>query len=186
MTMFVHTHHVMVIERLVCSEYDICIFSFCILCSVIIVLLTCCCVLIATQPHQLQVLHSKMDLFGNTTSGDLPTDGESGGNRSINGTNLAMAVTQPCVYCFVLSTFYLVALVFTVVVLALVVTAKALPHVIRLLLVNILTANFTGGFGVLLIVLSRGIMNSVQHFTLSSIGCRFLIVFIAVGGNSRP
>ena len=83
-------------------------------------------------------------------------EGESGGNQSINGTNInmTMAAVEPCVYCFVMAALYLVVLVFTVAVLSLVVPAKALPRVIRFVLANILIASFTAGFGIFVINLA--------------------------------
>ena len=92
----------------------------------------------------------------NTSSGNLPFNGESGGNQSINGTsaNVTEAAVEPSVYCFVFATLYLVALVFTVPVLPLVVKAKVLPHIICFVLANILVASFTAGFGIFVINLA--------------------------------
>ena len=92
----------------------------------------------------------------NTSSGNLPFNGESGGNQCINGTsaNVTEAAMEPSVYCFVFATLYLVALVFTVAVLSPVVTAKALPHIICFVLANILIACFTAGFGIFVINLA--------------------------------
>ena len=123
-----------------------------------------------------------------TSSGALPMDGDSGGNQSINETNInvTMAFIEPCVYCFVLAALYLAVLVFTVAVLSLVVAAKALPHVIRFVLANILIASFTAGFGIFVINLARGVVTILGQYSVTDSACRSLIVLISVGGISRP
>ena len=106
-------------------------------------------------------------------------EGESG-----NGSNVTLK--EPCVVCLVLASFFLVMLVFNVLILSLVVAAKAIPCVVRFVLANILIANFTSGSGILVIVLARIIVTRVQHFSLTDGSCRFLIAFVSVGGTSRP
>ena len=122
------------------------------------------------------------------TSGNLSMEGESGGNQSINGTNInmTMAAVEPCVYCFVMAALYLVVLVFTVAVLSLVVPAKALPRVIRFVLANILIASFTAGFGIFVINLTRGAVTTLGQYSVTDSACRSLIVLISDGGISRP
>ena len=109
---------------------------------------------------------------------------ESVKSHFLNGTN--MTVRGPCVFCVVSFSFYLAILVFTVSVLSLVVAAKAIPCIIRFILANILFANFTAGLGIIMIILAGVIVTRVQHFSQTEESCKFLIVFISVGGTSRP
>ena len=110
------------------------------------------------------------------------------GNLLFNGTrvNVPEAAVEPCVYCLLMAILYLVVLVFTVAVLSLVVAAKALPCVIRFVLANILIASFTAGFGIFVINLARGIVTTLGQYSLADSVCRFLLIFISVGGISRP
>ena len=110
------------------------------------------------------------------------------GNLLFNGTrvNVPEAAVEPCVYCLLMAILYLVVLVFTVAVLSLVVAAKALPRVIRFVLDNILIASFTAGFGIFVINLARGIVTTLGQYSLADSVCRFLLIFISVGGISRP
>ena len=119
-----------------------------------------------------------MDLFMNAYSGNL----------LFNGTrvNVPEAAVEPCVYCLLMAILYLVVLVFTVAVLSLVVAAKALPHVIRFVLANILIASFTAGFGIFVINLARGVVTILGQYSVTDSACRSLIVLISVGGISRP
>ena len=93
---------------------------------------------------------------------------------------------NPCVACLVLVPLYAILLVFTVSILSLVVAAKALPRVIRFVLVNILIANFTAGFGMLGLEITLVIVTTVQHFSQTEELCKFAIAFISVGCTSRP
>ena len=102
----------------------------------------------------------------------------------LNGTN--MTVRDPCVTCLVAVPLYAILLVFTVSILSLVVAAKAIPRVIRLVLANILIANFTAGLGIIVIILAGVIVTRVQRFSQTEDSCKFLIAFISVGGTSRP
>ena len=88
-------------------------------------------------------------------------------------------VIEPCVFCIVMSAFYLVALAFTVTVPSLVIAAKAVSHVIRFVLANTLIASFTAGLGIL-------VDTTLGHYHLSDSVCRSLLIFISVGGISRP
>ena len=79
-----------------------------------------------------------------------PVEGETGGNHSLNGTNMT-AVRKPCIGCLVFAPVYLVILVLTLTILSVIVAAKVLPRVIRFVLANILIANFTAGLGILFV-----------------------------------
>ena len=127
-----------------------------------------------------------MDLFLRSSAVNLPTEGKPAENRSFNGTNMTMAVTEPCILCLVETPFYLVSLVFILTVWCLVVAAKDLTLVIRFVVANILVANFTAGLGVLVIILARIIVTRIRQLSLTDTPCRFLIAFVSVGGTSRP
>ena len=127
-----------------------------------------------------------MNVLVNSSAVQLPTDEQSCENQSINCANTTMTVIEPCVLCFFSLTLYLIAVVFNVFVLSLVVTAKALPPVIRLVLANILIASVTAGLGILVIVLSRIIVTRVHHLSLSDTACRYFMVLSSVGGTCRP
>ena len=132
----------------------------------------------------LELLFSNMDR--KASSGNLLIAGKSDRNQSINGTNATMAVIEPCDICFVLATCSLLILAFTVAVLFLVAAAKALSHVIRFVLANTLIASFTADFGVFVINITRGIVTTLGQYSLTDSVCRFLLIFISVGGISRP
>ena len=117
---------------------------------------------------------------------NLLTEGKPAGNCSFNGTNMTMAITEPCIFCLVKAPLYLVILVFILTVWCLVVAAKDLTPVIRFVVANILIANFTAGLGVLVITLTGIIVTRIQHFSPTDMPCRFLLVFISVGNTSRP
>ena len=130
--------------------------------------------------------HLKMDSFLSASAVRYfySVEGESVRSQFLNGSN--MTVRDPCVVCLVVVPLYVILLVFTVSILSLVIAAKALPHVIRFVLVNILFANFTAGLGILVIILARVIMTRVPRFSQTEESCKFLIAFISVGGTSRP
>ena len=122
-----------------------------------------------------------MDSFVRSSTGGEPAE-----NHFFNGTNMTMAVTEPCISCLVVAPFYLVVLVFILTIWCLVVAAKDLTLIIRFVVANILIANFTAGLGVLVIILARIIVTRIHHLSLTDTSCRFLIAFISVGGTSRP
>ena len=107
----------------------------------------------------------------------------SSGNQS---NNVNRTVIEPCVFCLVMSAFYLVALAFTVAVLSLVIAAKAVSYAIRFVLTNILIASFTAGLGILVINITRSVDTTLGHYHLSDSVCRSLLIFISVGSISRP
>ena len=127
-----------------------------------------------------------MEFFKNTSSGRFPEQEATHGNLSVSGMNVTMDIALPCIHCFTLAAFYLVALAFTVVVLSLVMASKALPRVIRFVLANILIASFAAGFGVLVIVLARITATRVRYLSLSLTTCQYFIVMVSIGGTSRP
>ena len=137
---------------------------------------------VCAQPDascSLVLSHLKMDSFFSASTHGVSVEGESG-----NGSN--MTLKEPCVDCLVFAPFYLFMLAFTVLILYLVVAAKAIPCVVRFVLAKILIANFTAGLGILVIVLARVIVTRVQRFSLTDGPCRYLIAFVSVGGTSRP
>ena len=107
----------------------------------------------------------------------------SSGNQS-NDVN--RTVIEPCVFCLVMSAFYLVALAFTVTVLSLVVAARAVSYMIHFVLANTLIASFTAGFGIFAINITKGFATTLGQYSLTDSVCRSLIVLISVGGISRP
>ena len=108
-------------------------------------------------------------------------------NSSANqSNNVNRTVIEPCVFCLVMSAFYLVSLAFTVTVLSLVVAAKAVSYVIRFVLANTLIASFTAGFGVFVINITKAIVTTLGQYSPADSVCRFLIISISVGSISRP
>ena len=107
----------------------------------------------------------------------------SSGNQS---NNVNRTVIEPCVFCLIMTTFYLVALAFTVTVLSLVIAAKAVSYVIRFVLANTLIASFTAGFGIFAINITRGIVTTLGQYYLADSVCRSLLISISVGSISRP
>ena len=141
---------------------------------------------VASQTHSasLRLSPSKMDSFLSASAVGDSVEGESVRSHFLNGTN--MTVREPCVTCLVAVPLYVILLVFTVSILSLVVAAKAIPRVIRLVLANILIANFTAGFGMLGLGIALIIMTRVQHFSQTEESCKFAIALITVGSTSRP
>ena len=137
-----------------------------------------------THPVSLHFSHSKMDSFLSASAVRDSVEGESVRNHFLNGSN--MTVRAPCVVCLVVVPLYVILLVFTVSILSLVIAAKALPHVIRFVLVNILIANFTAGLGMLGLGFALIIVSRVQRFSQTEKSCKLLIAFISVGSTSRP
>ena len=112
--------------------------------------------------------------------------GHPDGNQSFNETNMTMAVMEPCTYCLVAASLYLVVLAFILIILPFVGAAKDLTLVVRFVVANILIANFTAGFGVLLILLTISVVTRVRHLSLTDELCRLFLAFISVGVTIRP
>lgn len=109
----------------------------------------------------------------------------SGGYGFFNRTNDTAATADPCLYCWVVIPFYLVIIAIHIVVLCLVVSAKAVSCSIRFVLANILVASIIAGLGTCMMIFTRGILAVAQHLSPSDGLCRFLIVVTSVGGSGR-
>lgn len=109
----------------------------------------------------------------------------SGGYRFFNRTNETTATADPCLYCWIVIPFYLVIIGINIVVLCLVVSARAVPCSIRFVLANILVASIIAGLGTCMIIFARGIWSIAPHLSPSDGLCRFLIVVTSVGGSGR-
>ena len=112
--------------------------------------------------------------------------GHPDGNQSFNETNMTMAVMEPCTFCLVATSLYLVVLAFILTILSFVGAAKDLTLVVRFVVANILIANFIAGFGVLLIVLTISVVTRVHHLSFTDGPCRLFLVLVSVGGTIRP
>ena len=100
---------------------------------------------------------------------------------STNGTT----DTEQCSYCLVMIFIYAAILVFTAVVLASVVAAKAIRGTIRFVLANILFASITACVGIGLICVRVIITNSYHLFSRTDVSWKIFLATTAIGGNGR-
>ena len=92
----------------------------------------------------------------------------------------------PCVYCWCMLIFaYIPIVTLTVTVLVAVIGAKAIPVIIRLVLVNILAASLTSIIGTAMGFLNSAILTSSNHLNSSDTACRVYYWLINTGGTAR-
>ena len=107
-------------------------------------------------------------------------------NSSLCSTNRTMTCASQWSFHLVMIIIYSTITAFTVVVLSLVVAAKAVRGTIRFILANILVASISTSFGTSLIFLRLAFTSiNLNFFSNTDVSYNIFLAIMAIGGNGR-